>query len=217
MNSLVQNEENFIASTKALDALDKTARARLLVCSDSHGDYKILESAIKQFGPECQAFIFCGDGASDIARILEDAKNDLDLAKAIPDVMVIVRGNCDPDVYPLSNSKSLRLPQYQVLSVSGQKVLVTHGHTAGVNFGLQDLAYTMQLQGSFLAFYGHTHVARQDDLDGYKIVNPGSCSKPRCGQAPGIAIATVDKKFVDISFIKINLLNGRFKSNNITV
>ncbi|MCR4743179.1 MAG: YfcE family phosphodiesterase [Treponema sp.] len=212
MTSFVQNEDKLIASPQALKDLEKKDQARLLISSDSHGDYKILQSIIRQFGPDCDAFIFCGDGAGDIAKLLESARGDGDLAKAIPPVMAFVRGNCDPDLYPLSDAKYLKFPDYQTLNVNGQKILITHGHNAGVNFGLQNLAYSMQLQESKLAFYGHTHIARQDNFGEYKIVNPGSCSKPRGGQAAGFAIATLGKNFVDIAFIKIISSGGECKS-----
>ena len=63
----------------------------------------------------------------------------------------------------------------------------------------------MQVSECNTAFYGHTHVAREENFKNFKIVNPGSCSRPRGGQSAGFAIATVEKTFVDIAFIKMEM------------
>ena len=59
------------------------------------------------------------------------------------------------------------------------------------------------------AFYGHSHIAKEENIDGYKFVNPGSCARPRGGQPAGFAIATVEKNFVDIAFLKEIIQDGK--------
>ena len=76
MIEISQHAQNIIGSREAIAALENKDHARLLVLSDSHGRYGILESIIRRFGGECDALIFCGDGVSDIAQLLYMTKND---------------------------------------------------------------------------------------------------------------------------------------------
>ena len=200
MIEISQHQQNIIGSRAAIDALKTKEHARLLVLSDSHGRYGVFESIVRGYGAECDALIFCGDGVCDIATLLYNAKADSKLAACVPPVIAAVHGNCDPASYPLDHG-SLYFSQMIELTVNGRGILVTHGHNQNVDYGVETLGLEMQVSGCNTAFYGHTHVAREDNIKNYKIVNPGSCSRPRGGQQAGFAIATVEKDFVDIAFI----------------
>ena len=198
MIEISQHKENIIGSHTAIAALEKKDHARLLVISDSHGRYPIFESIVRGFGAECDALVFCGDGVSDIATLLYKQKSEPKLAKCIPPVIAAVRGNCDPFSYPLDKG-SLYFSEMLEFTVNGRGILLTHGHNQGVDYGVENLGLEMQVSGCKLAFYGHTHIAREE--------NPGSCARPRGGQPAGFAIATVEKDFVDMAFIKMALKN----------
>ena len=202
MIEISQHAQNIIGSREAIAALEKKDHARLLVLSDSHGRYGIVEGIVRRFGSECDALIFCGDGVCDIAQLLYTAKNDKKLGDCVPPVIAAVHGNCDPASYPLDKG-TLYFSGMIELKVNGRGILITHGHNQGVDWGVETLGLEMQVSECTTAFYGHTHVAREDNFKNFKIVNPGSCSRPRGGQAPGFAIATVEKSFVDIAFIKM--------------
>lgn len=202
MIEISQHAQNIIGSREAIAALENKDHARLLVLSDSHGRYGIFESIVRRFGAECDALIFCGDGVSDIAQLLYAAKADKNLAGCVPPVIAAVHGNCDPASYPLDKG-TLYFSSMIELKVNGRGILITHGHNQGVDWGVETLGLEMQVSECTTAFYGHTHVAREDNFKNYKIVNPGSCSRPRGGQSAGFAIATVEKSFVDIAFIKM--------------
>lgn len=202
MIEISQHQQNIIGSREAIAALENKDHARLLVLSDSHGRYGIFESIVRRFGAECDALIFCGDGVSDIAQLLYAAKADKKLADCVPPVIAAVHGNCDPASYPLDKG-TLYFSSMIELKVNGRGILITHGHNQGVDWGVETLGLEMQVSECTTAFYGHTHVAREDNFKNYKIVNPGSCSRPRGGQPAGFAIATVEKSFVDIAFIKM--------------
>ncbi len=202
MIEISQHAQNIIGSRDAIAALETKDHARLLVLSDSHGRYGIFESIVRGFGRECDALIFCGDGVSDIAQLLYAAKADKKLGECLPPVIAAVHGNCDPASYPLDKG-TLYFSSMIELKVNGRGFLVTHGHNQGVDWGVETLGLEMQVSECTTAFYGHTHVAREDNFKNFKMVNPGSCSRPRGGQPAGFAIATVEKSFVDIAFIKM--------------
>ncbi len=139
------------------------------------------------------------------------AKSDEKLASRVPPVSAAVHGNCDPSTYPLDKG-TLYFSEMIELKVNGRGILITHGHNQGVDWGVETLGLEMQVSECNTAFYGHTHVAREDNFKNFKIVNPGSCSRPRGGQPAGFAIATVEKTFVDIAFIKMEMdSNGQTK------
>ena len=206
MIEISQHKQNIIGARDAIAALEIKDHARLLVISDSHGRYPVFEGIVRGYGAKCDALIFCGDGVADIANLLYKQKLDKKLAECVPPVIAAVHGNCDPSSYPLDKG-SLYFSDMIELKVNGRGILVTHGHNQGVDWGVETLGLEMQVSECTTAFYGHTHVAREEDFKNFKIVNPGSCSRPRGGQAPGFAIATVEKNFVDVAFIKMTLKN----------
>jgi len=203
MKEIIQEVHNLIGSPEAIEALAKKAHARVLVCSDSHGNSQILINILKQFGKDCDAFIFCGDGAGDIAQVLNLTQTDKAFAECVPEVMAVVRGNGDPASYPLSMERSIVIPNRQILTVNNKNIMIVHGHQEGVSFSMEQFGLAMQMEKCTVGFYGHTHVAWEETFGDYKFVNPGSCSRPRGGQPAGFAIATVEEKFVDIAYIKI--------------
>lgn len=205
LNKIIQEYQNLIGAKEDIDALAQKDHARLLVLSDSHGNYKKMEKIIRQYGAKCDAFVFCGDGACDLANLLATAFYDDDLKACIPPVIAFVRGNNDPGTYPVNGDFSLKVPYSQVFTVNSQNIFVTHGHREGVDFGMENLGLEMQLEQCRTAFFGHTHFAEENRQGDYKFINPGSCSRPRGGQPASFAIATVEKTFVDLAFIKMTL------------
>ena len=200
MIEISQHKQNVIGSREAIAALENKDHARLLVLSDSHGKYSTMESIVRGYGAECDALIFCGDGVCDIAQLLYMAKTDKKLMACVPPVIAAVRGNCDPGSYPLDKG-TLYFSEMIELKVNGTGILISHGHMQNVDYGVETLGLEMQVSGCSTGFYGHTHIASEDNFRNFKIVNPGSCARPRGGQQAGFAIATVEKSFVDIAFI----------------
>lgn len=128
---------------------------RILVLSDSHGDVYNAMRVINQ-NPEIEYIVHLGDGAGDIERAI----------KTHPEkIFVRVKGNCD-----VGSS----LNAYEVLSIGGRRVYVTHGHSEHVKYGLDFLAYTAREHGADLALYGHTHFQKADYDNGLRMFNPGS-------------------------------------------
>lgn len=214
MIELQQNENNLIGSKEAIAELENTDHARILVASDSHNHFDILLEILRQFGPGCNAFAFCGDGLGDIATIFSLATKDEEIRKILPPVIAFVAGNCDPSFYPtsVSTNEQLVAPPRQILNVNGHKIMIVHGHRESVDFSFNKLGLEMKLSNCKTGLYGHTHIAEETIIKNSKFINPGSCSTPRGGQPQSFAILTVEKKFIDTAFIMINQNDdNRFK------
>lgn len=202
LEHIIQGPHSLIGTQEAIEALAHKDNARILVVSDSHGRSDILEKIARRYGKDCDALIFCGDGIGDLAQLVSASKTNPAIIESMPAVVAFARGNGDPSSYPLDAKRSLAIPNTQILTVNEHNIMIVHGHREGVDFGMENLGLEMQLAGCTLGFYGHTHVAREENAGEFKFVNPGSCARPRDGQAGGFAIATIGKNFIDIAFLK---------------
>lgn len=203
LEKIIQKTHQLIGTESAIDELAKKNHARLLVISDSHANYAVLKKIVLDYGKTCDALVFCGDGIGDLVHLMNEASENEDVKNCIPSVIAFARGNGDPSSYPLNMQDSIQVPNSQILTANGRKFLIVHGHREGIDFGMENLGLEMQIADCSVAFYGHSHIAREESIDNYKFVNPGSCSRPRGGQPQSFAIATVEKTFVDIAFLKL--------------
>lgn len=131
---------------------------KIIVCSDSHGNYPGLQELIERERP--QEVYFLGDGERDWHQV------DLPYTTAF----AAVSGNCD--------MMSME-PPYRKFDLYGRKIFLTHGHMYGVKQGLSDLHGQALQHGADLVFYGHTHHAQMVERDGCTIVCPGTMSSGR--------------------------------------
>ncbi len=128
---------------------------RILVLSDSHGDrYNVLR--VLSLHPEADYIFFLGDGENDIKPYVQKhpEKN-----------FVLVKGNCD---------FGSDLNECEVVSVSGKKIYLTHGHRELVKYGTEMLDYSAREKDAQIALYGHTHIQKVEYCNGLYIFNPGS-------------------------------------------
>ena len=126
---------------------------KILVCSDSHGDYARLFRAHETAGP-ADLTVHLGDGAED-ARLLEEVLE-------VP--VVALAGNCD---------HGSTLPGEILLTLEGARVFATHGHRYGVKGGLARLAARGSELGATVVLYGHTHLPAVTREGGILFLNPG--------------------------------------------
>lgn len=202
MIELIQQQNFIIGSQKAINNLSNKNNPRLLTVSDVHGNSENLFKIITRYGNGCDALLIAGDSCKDLERLLSIAEKDLEFRKNIPDVICAVKGNCDcENVYFSEPLKSFHLPEKLILTANNQRILLTHGHNYGIAFSLNSLGLEMQYSEAKIGIFGHTHIAREYYADGYKFINPGSCTSPRGGQHPGFAIITVGNNFSDTNFI----------------
>lgn len=129
---------------------------KIIVLSDTHGNLKGLEK-LYPLMDENDYIVHLGDGMTEARTILSK----------YPEKTYLCAGNCD--ILSL-------LPDEDVLEVEGVRILYCHGHHYGVKSTLARLAKQAKNRDCALALYGHTHVAKIDEIDGVTLVNPGTMS-----------------------------------------
>jgi uncharacterized protein len=142
---------------------------KLLVISDSHGNYSHALKAHELAGPVDQ-IIHLGDGADD-ARLME---------KVLEVPVHLVAGNCDFDA---------ALPQDLTLEFGECRLFLTHGNRQLVKTDLTQLIDKGMEVGATVVLYGHTHKAAVASAEGMLLVNPGTL---KAGAAGSYAIITVE-------------------------
>lgn len=168
---------------------------KLLIASDIHGSaYYCAElmEEIKKENPD--RIVLLGD------LLYHGPRNDLpkDYApkKVIPmlseykDKILAVRGNCEAEV----DQMVLPFPclaDYAMLETDSITMYLTHGHHANPE-QLPPLP-----QGSvFLS--GHTHVKRDEVINGIRCLNPGSVSIPKDGSHSYLLYENGEFRFVTL-------------------
>lgn len=129
----------------------------VVVLSDTHGNRSAMEK-LYPIMAESDYIIHLGDTSGD---------GNL-LRKNFPNKVYLINGNCDP--FKLGEDEL-------VLDIEGVKILACHGHMYGVKRELIRLSYRALEVGAKVALYGHTHDAREDELGGVTLFNPGTLSR----------------------------------------
>lgn len=132
---------------------------KILVVSDSHGRDEDVKGVMEQV-EDFDMLIHCGDveHGEDYIRALTEKP------------VVIVAGN---------NDFYSDLPDKEIVEVEGYRILVTHGHQFGVNFGTDRLEQYCREYHIQVAMFGHIHKPYLQIEDDITILNPGSISYPR--------------------------------------
>ncbi len=128
---------------------------RVGVLSDSHASTGRLSTIlmVMELGGPIDALIHLGDGY-----------NDLDgLNITMP--LYQVAGNCD---------FSWKRATMDIVSLSGARVLLTHGHRQHVKEGLDDLMDLALREKVHAALFGHTHCPCCRWENGILLLNPGA-------------------------------------------
>ena len=146
---------------------------KILVLSDSHGNLKGVQHAVKRFGKNADVIVHCGDGTHGEAMWLEENCRDK--------TVVCVRGNCD---------FSSKLNNYEFLNICGKRIMVTHGHLNSAKYGLENLSYKAEEEGADVVFFGHTHIPTDETIGQVRLINPGTCSR----YSPTCAVVEIDNK-----------------------
>ncbi|NHM74082.1 metallophosphoesterase [Staphylococcus sp. 11007852] len=129
---------------------------KLILVSDNHSETGILHEIYDKHD-DADTFIHLGDS--------EFTYQDTEL-----NLYRRVKGNMD--FYP-------EFPEEDTITIQGATFFFTHGHRMGVNQGRDMLAQHAKAQGATFAFYGHTHIARYEYLQGIHVINPGSITHSR--------------------------------------
>ena len=118
---------------------------QILILSDTHGRADLIDEVLGKARPDL--ILYCGDGLRDLTN----------LSSHIPCPLYAVKGNCDlmPPPLPCVNqpiSEEILIP-----IEDNMKVLLTHGHTYGVKYGLNALVERAAAMGADAVIFGHTH------------------------------------------------------------
>lgn len=138
---------------------------RLIVISDTHGNYNIFHAIMKKHLEDGDWFLFLGDGNWELQQI----------RKKFPQKKILaVKGNCD---------LNCDTPLEETLQIDEYTVKLTHGHTYYVKYGIEELLKSVPQNSRYIVLYGHTHKNFTAYRNGIYIMNPGSPSLPRDSKA----------------------------------
>lgn len=133
---------------------------RIAVVSDAHGARRWMDALLDVL-PPVDALFFLGDMDHDAEYLCYG------LAEKQPKAdFLLVAGNNDP---------FSKQPRTVERTIEGVRMLITHGHLfRGIRSARTSLAVYAQRRGCGLVLYGHTHVTRDEQVDGVRLVNPGA-------------------------------------------
>ena len=152
---------------------------RIVVFSDTHRQtkdaFKVLENLI-----DVDMVIHLGDCVADA----------VELRRAFKDIPVyFVSGN---------NDIFSDYPESEIVSAEKVRIFCSHGH----NYNTDRLVSLAKDKGCLVVLRGHTHVSEDTTVDGLRIINPGSISRPRDGQK-SYAVIEIEEKQVSACIINI--------------
>lgn len=148
---------------------------KIIVVSDSHGKNEALENVLLQH-PDADIYVHCGD---------------IEASEGTFPQFITVRGN---------NDMFCEYPDQQVLQAEGHGIYVCHSHQFMYSRRAAQMAEKAKSLACDIVFYGHTHVAAFEEIDGVRLVNPGSIWRSRDGRGPSYAVVTLTKDAMDVQF-----------------
>ena len=151
---------------------------KLLIASDIHGSAYWCRKLMDVINRENPAkVILLGD------ILYHGPRNDLpkdyapkEVIKMLSEIqykIICVRGNCDAEVDQMVLPFSC-MNEYVQLFIDNKVFYCTHGHHANPE------ALPMLSAGDVF-LYGHTHIKRDEMVNGIRCLNPGSVSIPKDG------------------------------------
>ncbi|MCH4184703.1 MAG: metallophosphatase family protein [Eggerthellaceae bacterium] len=103
--------------------------------------------------------------------------------------VIAVRGNCD-----ISSTFTDKLPLTAHPRLGGVRILMTH-RPQDVGVPASDVDVVV---------HGHTHIPRDEVLQGIRYINPGSASEPKGGSSATVVRMTVDEGHVsEVLFVTL--------------
>lgn len=147
---------------------------KVLVFSDSHGRMVEMLAAVEAESPDL--ILHLGDH-------LQDGE---ELHELCPDVPVIgVLGNNDWGVGK----------EEEVLTVSGVRIFMAHGHQYRVRATTSRMLLETKLKNCQIGLFGHTHIPYEHQYGKILIANPGSIGMPYRGEPSYLRLIIEDKQY----------------------
>lgn len=150
--------------------------ARVLLISDTHLSQRVVPQGAPWavLARQVDLIVHAGDLVN---PALIDALADLAPVRA-------VCGNNDPP--------DPRLPEARLLLLgAGLRLGVSHGHLGSARSTWQRAWARFANTDANLVVFGHSHEPYDARVGGMRLVNPGSCTRPRGGHAPSVALLQV--------------------------
>lgn len=124
---------------------------KIVLMSDSHGRNDVIDKIMK-INQNVSRFFHCGDIECD--------------EFIYPDMLTVAGNN---DYYG-------DFPQQAIFTLNTHKILMIHSHRCyAFGYGrLEALSEMAKKEGCDTVFYGHTHVASDEIVNGVRLINPGS-------------------------------------------
>ena len=149
---------------------------KIFIASDIHGSAYWCEKMLEAYkGEKADRMLLLGD------ILYHGPRNDLpdgyapkkviELLSEYKNEILCVRGNCDTEVDQMVLPFPI-LSDYALISADGVDIYATHGH----KFGKDN---PPPLKKGDILLCGHTHVAADEECDGFRYINPGSVSIPK--------------------------------------
>ena len=130
---------------------------KIIVISDTHGNRRAIDGLDGLFA-ESDLIIHLGDTSADGNYIYGK----------YPDKTFVLNGNCE--IFSVGENE-------KILDIGGVRILACHGHLYSVKTTLVKLAERAKELDCRIALYGHTHEARESEIDGVTLLNPGTLSR----------------------------------------
>ena len=166
---------------------------RILVISDTHGNYAATCMAADEAGP-VDLLIHLGDVAEDTWAV-----------EAVAGCPIIsVAGNCDPP--------GADVPREIRREFAGVPFLLTHGDSYQVKAGLSGLHLRAVQTNSRVALYGHTHQAAINEIDGIWLINPGTLHA--ASQTRTYALVDIDNGAIRAAIFSLDPVTGEASSRS---
>lgn len=124
---------------------------KIVVISDSHGNRDGIDKIFREVNFDY--IFFLGDGLKDLGDYI-NLQN-----------VYAVCGNCD--FFSIE-------PNEREFVLENNKFFITHGNAYGVKYSLHSLINEGKNRGVDYILFGHTHNKYIEEIDGMKIINPGT-------------------------------------------
>ena len=152
----------------------------VILVSDNHGFRKPLEY-IKMKHSDADYFFHCGD---------------TELPPYEMEGFAVVQGN---------NDYYSQYPLRKVLEIGAHRILLTHGHRDMIFGQYKMLAERAKAFGCDIVCFGHTHISYDGEIDGIRILNPGSVWRNRDGTKPSYMVITLSGPDIHVERKELDL------------
>lgn len=170
---------------------------KIFIASDIHGSAYWCEKMLNAYKAEgADRMLLLGDilyhGPRNDLPCNYAPKKVIEMLSEYKTEILCVRGNCDTEVDQMVLPFPI-LSDYALVVVEDVTIYATHGH----KFGKDN---PPPLKKGDVLLCGHTHVAADEECDGFRYINPGSVSIPKENTGHGYIVfenGVFERKLLD--------------------